>query len=224
MMRTTVTASPRSTPDAVTDSLRSAILSGAIAGGAPLKQNDVAAQFGVSIVPVREAFQRLVAEGLAEHRPNRGVLVTALTDADLTEIAELRTLLEPHALRLSAPHLSPSDLAKAEAVLHRAAGTDDLLERARLHWEFHHALYARAERPRLLDQLGLLHTSLSRCLLPAWSRVGISSGWVGSHMQIVSAIRQQDVDTACKEIVRQIADAAERMRHDLIQIPKGRTP
>lgn len=219
-----MTTSPRSTPDAITDGLRSAILSGAIAGGAPLKQNDVAAQFGVSVVPVREAFQRLVAEGLAEHRPNRGVLVTGLTDADLAEIAELRTLLEPHALRLSAPRLSSSDLTRAEGVLRRAAGTDDLLERARLHWEFHHALYAKAERPRLLGHLGLLHTSLSRCLLPAWSRVGISSGWVSSHMQIISAVRRQDVDAACKEIVRQITDAAERMRHDLIQTPKSGTP
>ncbi len=205
----------RSTPDVVTDSLRAAILTGAIAGGAPLRQNDVATQFGISVVPVREAFQRLVAEGLAEHRPNRGVLVTALVEADLTEIAELRTLLEPHALRLSAPHLSVNDLAAAEAVLHQAAGTNDLLERARLHWEFHRTLYSRARRPRVLDQLAFLHTSLSRCLLPAWSRVGMSSGWVDSHLLILSALRRSNVDKACAEVVRQIAEAAERMHAGL---------
>lgn len=208
----------RSTPDAVTQNLRAAILTGAIAGGAPLRQNDVAAQFGVSVVPVREAFQRLVAEGLAEHRPNRGVLVTALTTADFTEITEIRILLEPHALRLSAPDLSIDDLTVAEAILHQAAATSDLLERARLHWEFHRTLYSRAQRPRVLDQLALMHTSLSRCLLPAWSRVGISPGWVDSHMLILAALRQSDVDQACAEIVRQISDAAQRM-HASLDVP-----
>ena len=120
----------RSTPDVVTESLRAAILTGAIAGGAPLRQSDMAAQFGVSVVPVREAFQRLVAAGLAEHRPNRGVLVTALAAADFTEIG---ILLEPYALRLSAPDLSIDDVQATEAVLHEAAATSDLLERARLH-------------------------------------------------------------------------------------------
>lgn len=205
----------RSTPDAVVETLRRGILTGAIAGGTQLKQTEVAARFHASVVPVREAFQRLIAEGLAVHHPNRGVVVTILSDADLAEIAELRTLLEPHALRLSAPRLSGADLSEAEATLRRATETSDLLERARLHWDFHRTLYARSDRPRLLEQLGVLHTSLNRCLLPAWSRVGLSPGWVERHSRIVATLRRGDVDAACDEIVRQIADAAGRMRRDL---------
>src|SRR3546814_12732890 len=62
----------QSTPDHIADTLRRAICEGRIAGGAQLKQTEVATTFGVSIVPVREAFSRLVADGLATLIPNRG--------------------------------------------------------------------------------------------------------------------------------------------------------
>src|SRR3546814_7108889 len=72
----------QSTPDHIADTLRRAICEGRIAGGAQLKQTEVATTFGVSIVPVREAFSRLVADGLATLIPNRGVMVTPVSAED----------------------------------------------------------------------------------------------------------------------------------------------
>jgi DNA-binding GntR family transcriptional regulator len=201
-----------STPDVIAEALRRSILAGAIRGGAQLKQNDVAARFGVSVVPVREALQRLVAEGLAVLRPNRGVIVTTISEQDFLEIAELRALLEPHALRHAMPHMDAAHLARAAAILQSAVETTDMFERADLHWQFHRALYEKAGRPRLLEQIGSLYRSINRYLLPVWNEVGLSADWMDSHMLIVDAVRAGDADRACRLVVDQIFEASDRVR------------
>lgn len=204
-----------STADAIAEQLRRAILLGTISGGAQLKQNDVAARFGVSVAPVREALQRLIADGLAVLHPNRGVTVSPISEQDFLEIAELRSLLEPHALRHSAPRLTTADLQYSEAVLAKAAQASDSLDRANLHWEFHRSLYKRAERPRLLAQIGGLYQGINRYLLPAWANSGLSSDWVDSHLLIVSKIRDGDIEDACRLIVDQTDASTKRVQAHL---------
>jgi DNA-binding GntR family transcriptional regulator len=212
-----ITTAKLSTPDLIAEQLRRAILLGAISGGAQLKQNDVAARFGVSVAPVREALQRLIADGLAVLHPNRGVTVSQISEQDFLEIAELRGLLEPHALRQSAPRLVPADLSYSEAVLTKAAQATDPLERANLHWEFHRSLYKRAERPRLLAQIASLYQGINRYLLPAWAGSGLSSGWVDSHLLIVAKIRDGDIDQASRLIVDQTDASTRRVQAYLRQ-------
>lgn len=204
-----------STPDWIADQLRRAILMGAIAGGVQLKQNDVAARFGVSVAPVREALQRLIADGLAVLHPNRGVTVSSVSEHDFREIAELRALLEPHALRHSAPRLGRSDFEYAETLLVQSAKASDPLERARLHWEFHRSLYQKADRPRLLAQIAGLYQSINRYLLPTWASSGLSANWVESHLTIVNAVRDGDLDGACRLIVAQTIESSDRVRKQL---------
>jgi DNA-binding GntR family transcriptional regulator len=200
-----------STPETIARSLRRAILEGAIVGGTQLKQNDVAARFGVSVVPVREALQRLIADGLAVLHPNRGVTVTEISEDDFLDIAELRALLEPQALRRSAPRLTPADFIQSEKILHRAAETSDPLNRADLHWEFHRSLYQQAERPRLLAQIASLYRSINRYLLPVWASYGLSPGWVESHLTIIAALRNSNIDEACSLIVAQTVESSDRV-------------
>ncbi len=206
---------PVSTADLIADQLRRAILVGSIAGGVQLKQNEVAARFGVSVAPVREALQRLIADGLAVLHPNRGVTVSQISERDFLEISELRGLLEPHALRLSAPALTVTDFEHSEKVLMNAANTSDPLERANLHWEFHHSLYKKADRPRLLAQIAGLYQSINRYLLPAWASFGLSPGWVDSHLLIVRAVRDGDIDEACRLIIDQTLESTDRVRTHL---------
>jgi DNA-binding GntR family transcriptional regulator len=201
----------RSTPEVIADALRQAIFRGQLSSGAPLKQNEVARHFRVSAAPVREAFQKLVAEGLAVLHRNRGVVVAPLDVADIFDIAELRALLEAQAIRKSAPHLDAADLARAEAILHEAARADDRGVRANLHWQFHHLLYSKARRPRLLTQIESLFVNMNRYVMPAWDAVWLSERWEDSHLEIVEAIRANDVDRAARLVAEQIHDAAERV-------------
>ena len=68
----------RTKADAVYEALQTAIMSGTLAPGAHLRQQEVATQWGVSQTPVREAFRRLEAEGLVEYSENRGVVVRGI--------------------------------------------------------------------------------------------------------------------------------------------------
>jgi len=201
----------RSAPELIADQLRQAIFRGALIGGTPLKQNDVARQFRVSVAPVREAFQQLVAEGLAVLHRNRGVVVAPLNEADIVDIAELRELLETQALRKSAPHLTDADLAQAEAKLREAHLSEDRGMRASLHWQFHHILYSKAQRPRLLKQIENLFVNMNRYVMPVGDAVWLSEHWVDNHREIVNAIRVGNVDRAVQLIAEQIHDATRRV-------------
>jgi DNA-binding GntR family transcriptional regulator len=68
----------RTKADAVYEALQNAILSGRLAEGEHLRQQEVAAQWGVSQTPVREAFRRLEAEGLVDYEENKGVVVRGI--------------------------------------------------------------------------------------------------------------------------------------------------
>src|SRR5579862_378567 len=141
---------PVSTPDLVVGRLRSDIVSGRLSPGEPLRQDEIARSFGVSHVPVREAFLRLQAERLVEIRPRRGAIVAALSAAELEELNEMRAALECCALRLAVPNLTDSDLLRAAQVL-------DRIDRQPEQWVkqntvFHAILYKSAERPRLFTE------------------------------------------------------------------------
>src|SRR5688572_3432450 len=81
--------------DAATRELRQRIMSGELADGTPLRQDALAAELGVSRIPIREALSRLESEGLVASYPHRGYVVTALSSEEISELFDLRSLLEP---------------------------------------------------------------------------------------------------------------------------------
>ncbi|ODN68498.1 putative HTH-type transcriptional regulator YdfH [Methylobrevis pamukkalensis] len=96
------------------------IIAGALEPGARLRQDHVAEEFGASHVPVREAFRRLEAQGLARSEPRRGVRVAGFDRDTVREVAEMRAALEVLALRNAAPHLTGAVLDAAEAATRAA--------------------------------------------------------------------------------------------------------
>ena len=125
--------------DRVLAALREAITSGRLPADARIKQEQIAAELGVSRTPVREALHLLEQEGLVRLVPRRGALVQGFTAADVRELYELRELLEPAAAALATARATDAD---REAV-QRLAG---LTERRRGGFEanrdFHRALCA----------------------------------------------------------------------------------
>src|SRR5690349_19745418 len=87
-------AIPQTTSAAVIQLLRQSLDHGRWSPGTALRQEDIAAELGVSRVPVREAFFQLQAEGLVQVVPNKGVYVRTLSEANLRELFRLRRLLE----------------------------------------------------------------------------------------------------------------------------------
>ncbi|MEK7751719.1 MAG: GntR family transcriptional regulator [Acidobacteriota bacterium] len=202
-------------PDAIARALREAIFEGVFAPNERLHQDEIAQRFGVSRVPVREALAKLVTEGLAVQRLNKGIRVAPLSRTDFRDIMEMRLLLEPHALRLSAPHLRDKDYAEAEGLLAQVRPSALGAEAAVLHWMFHNRLYSRSGRPRLLGQISSLQIAINRYVLPVWRTVGLSADWDDSHSEIVDALRAGGVEAAAEMTRQQIQNAMDRMLDQL---------
>ena len=126
------------------------IVSGALPGGARLKPEAIAAELGISRMPVREAIRQLDAEGYVTIRPNRGAVVTSRSRDEVVELFEIRAALEGLALRLAAARATPDLLEDLELDLRRlrALGTDHAawLER---HDELHDRLCRASGRQQL---------------------------------------------------------------------------
>jgi DNA-binding GntR family transcriptional regulator len=102
-------------------SLREAIVSGRLAPGATLVIDDLAATFGLSTMPVREAVKRLVADGLVEELPRRAHRVAVLTRRTALDVLEVVEALMVRAYELGAPRLDQEGVSAMRAALDRAA-------------------------------------------------------------------------------------------------------
>jgi DNA-binding GntR family transcriptional regulator len=100
------------TVDTVAGALRDGLRAGRWKPGDALRQEELAAEFGVSRIPVREALGRLQAEGLLVVEPNRGAFVPVLDAGEVSEIFDLRVLLETDALRRAVPAHTPRSLRR----------------------------------------------------------------------------------------------------------------
>ena len=101
----------------VVEAIREKILTGAIKAGEPLRQAALADELKVSRIPVREALLQLEAEGLVEFEAHKGATATKLSAEQVTELFELRALLECELLRLAIPKLTEAELAQSEQLL-----------------------------------------------------------------------------------------------------------
>src|SRR6201996_8778483 len=132
---------PQGSTDMIAGALRDAICNGDISPGAPLKQDEIAAQFGVSHTPVREALKLLVSEGLATLHHNRGCFVADLSSIVARELMEFRALIEPRLAGWALDRLTDDDIAQAHRVM---TGIDEARlasDRLRLATEFHTLIY-----------------------------------------------------------------------------------
>lgn len=126
--------------EVIRDALRSRIFEGNYAPGTRLIERDLAAEFNVSRLPIREALRMLVQEGVLAERASRGSVVAALSEKDVEDLFDVRHSLEVLACRLAAQRAAPEDIARLGSLLDR---TEDALARGsvneahRLNSEFH---------------------------------------------------------------------------------------
>ncbi len=140
----------RTATEFVTATLKQAILAGALPPGTPLRQEELAARFAMSRMPIREALRQLEALGLVDFEPHRGAIVVEITLADAADLYAIRTALEPQALRLSLPHLTEQDFRRADALIDEIDNENDPSRMGELNRRFHMTLYSAAMSPRLI--------------------------------------------------------------------------
>lgn len=119
--------------DTITSRLEAAIMTGALPAGERLSEQSLAARFGTSRGPLREAMRRLEGRGLIERRHNIGARVLSLSIDDLHELLIIREALEGIAARLAAERMSDAEIAELNGLLQRgpsATANEDLAERS----------------------------------------------------------------------------------------------
>ncbi|WP_326836347.1 GntR family transcriptional regulator [Amycolatopsis rhabdoformis] len=131
----------RITADYIADALRNAINAGRIPDGAELNQVELAARFGVSRVPVREALRQLKAEGLVESEAHRLSQVRGIGPDRLVEVFTLRALLEGWLVERAVPRIGQATLAAAREINERLRGEADHPAWLELNTEFHRLLF-----------------------------------------------------------------------------------
>lgn len=193
--------------ESVTDALRVAILSGRLAAGTQLRQDHIAAEQGVSHIPVREALRRLEAEGLVTHYPRRGTFVARLSAAEARDVTDMRVALEGLAVQLSVQTAGEVDLAAAEAILEAADRATALDDWSQLNWDFHRALYAPCGRPRLMRTIEGLWQNVDRYLRVVWQTADYQDRSQREHWDILAAYRRGDESWAAELVAAHVSDA-----------------
>lgn len=194
----------------VYDRIRDAILSGALEGGRQLSENALAAEFGTSRTPVREALHRLEIERLVERGP-RGATVRATSPEEILDIYEVRITLEGSAAHGAARRATPLDIARLQARQQDMRAVSDRVKRAAANRAFHEALWAASQSPTLVDLLDRLHVHLLRYPTSTlddddrWARA------LDEHDAIVDAIACGDSALA-RDLAEQHMSAARDVR------------
>lgn len=131
----------RSTVDALADRLRQEIFDGKLGPGQAIPQEEIAARFGVSRSPLREALRQLEAEGTIEYRANRGAFVATVDEATIHDMYAVRRILEEGAIRLVMARIDDATIVQLRSIARGLNREEEARTFVRKHHEFHMRLY-----------------------------------------------------------------------------------
>lgn len=202
------------TTDAVTDALREAILDGVLPPNMWLREDEIAAAFGVSRTPLREALRRLADEGLAVKTANHGTAVAPLTIEDVLALYVVREDLEGLAARLAARTCPPGlidELGDISTRMVAAADADDVSALARLNLEWHRVLRKAAGNTYLDRFLTQVEHAVRRLPVSTFAHPGRARDVLAEHDAVTRAIQARDADGA-EQAARQHMHLAREIR------------
>ncbi len=200
--------------DALRDQLEQDIVTGSLQPGERLDEQSLAARFGVSRTPIREALMQLASAGLVTLHARRGAFVASLSFRAIVERFEVMAALEGMCGALAARRITERqrvDLAAAHEACTQEAATGSADAYYYANERFHEAIYAASHNAYLAEQARALHNRLKpyrRLQLRARARVASS---LREHQAIVEAILAGDGATAERELKQHILIQGDRL-------------
>ncbi|AZK98034.1 MULTISPECIES: GntR family transcriptional regulator [Streptomyces] len=184
--------------------VRERIIDGRCPSGHRVVERELADELGVSRIPVREALQRLEAEGFITVRARRGAFVAPLGPAEAADFFDIRERLEALAASLAAARADAEGLRTLEKLLERARRAAGSARRNRelvsIHADFHQQIVVMAGNPLLLDLMAPLDGRLRR-LFSLTTEPADGVAMCGEHERLYAAIRDGD-PAAAERIAR----------------------
>ena len=187
----------QSSGGAAYDALLSALRDGAYRPGDRLREEEVGERLGLSRTPVREAFRRLEAEGIVEHRPRIGAVIRALDHVEIVELYEMRMVLERTAAEMAAKHGTAAEFDALDAINDQIEAERDRPARgAAINQDFHRGLYRAGRNRFLLESARALNNALLLLGPTTYTDAERIDVVVRQHRDIVAALRNGDAEGA----------------------------
>ncbi|MEE6179357.1 GntR family transcriptional regulator [Mycobacterium sp. 050134] len=195
--------------DDVARLIRTRVFDGTYAAGTYIRMDQLAAELGISVTPVREALFALRAEGLIDQQPRRGFVVLPVTGRDVTDVANVQAhvggeLAARAATNITAAQLS--EIKEIQARLEDAYAGQDGERTVRLNHEFHRAINVAADSPKLAQLMSQITRYAPESVFPT------IEGWpeqsIKDHRRILSALKRRDQESARAAMSEHLAAGA----------------
>ena len=189
--------------------VRKRIFDGTYAAGQYIRLDQLAAELGVSVTPVREALFVVSAEGLLSQQPRRGFVVVPVTCRDLTDVANVQAHIGGELAARAAANITDDqvrELEKIQTELEEAYAGDDDQRAIRLNHEFHKAINVAADSPKLAQLMSQITRYAPESVFPT------IKGWPDQstehHRKLLAALEKRDENLARTAMSEHLAAGA----------------
>jgi DNA-binding GntR family transcriptional regulator len=189
--------------------VRKRIFDGTYTAGQYVRLDQLAAELGISVTPVREALFALRAEGLLAQQPHRGFVVLPVTERDLADVANVQAHVGGELAARAAINITDDqlrELKQIQAELEEAYAGDDHDRTVRLNHEFHRAINVAADSPKLAQLMSQITRYAPESVFPAidgWPRQSIKD-----HRRVLAALAKHDDELARAAMSEHLAASA----------------
>jgi DNA-binding GntR family transcriptional regulator len=177
--------------------VRNRIFDGSYAAGEYVRLDQLAAELGISVTPVREALFELRAEGLLAQQPHRGFVVLPVTGRDISDVSDVQAHIGGELAARAATNITDDQVRELEAIqaqLEAAYASDDDERAVRLNHDFHRAINVAADSPKLAQLMSQITRYAPESVFP------IVAGWpkrsMKDHRRVVAALAKRDAEQA----------------------------
>ncbi|HET9875333.1 MAG TPA: GntR family transcriptional regulator, partial [Mycobacterium sp.] len=191
---------------------------GSYPAGQYVRLDQLAAELGISVTPVREALLGLRAEGLLEQQPHRGFVVLPVTGGDIIDVSDVQAHIGGELAARAAAHISGEQLRELEAMqdqLEQAYASEDEDRAVRLNHEFHRAINVAADSPKLAQLMSQITRYAPESVFP------IVTGWpaksIKHHRRVLAALAKHDEELARAAMAEHLAAGATPLIDHLIE-------
>ena len=179
--------------DQIVKELRRQIITGQLPDGTPLRQERLAAELGVSRVPLREAIRQLEAEGLVTSELHKGTVVSSLSLDEIEELFEIRVRMETWLFEAAIPRMTDADFKLAEQITEEALRSGNVENWGELNWRFHEALYKPSGKRIALRLLRTVHDNANRYINLQIAVAQDVAHELADHQMLISFARLGDI-------------------------------
>lgn len=193
--------------DVVFNTLRQGILTGVLKPGERLMEIHLAAKLGVSRTPIREAIRMLELDGLVTMVPRRGAEVARISKDDLSDVLEVRKVLDSLATELACTRITSEqkeELRKAALEFEEAVGTKDIVKIAKADVRFHDVIIEASGNKRLVQMINNLAERIYRYRLEYIKDENNHPTIIEEHTQIMKYVLDGDKENASLAAKRHI--------------------